>query len=84
VCINLCSGVEILQFAVGVSVESCCVSESSLGGSARGADYTVAEVLVYPVKACKGVSVSSAAISSTGWFLFLSLALQCYGVKHLS
>jgi hypothetical protein len=49
-----------------------------------GADYTVAEVLVYPVKACKGVSVSSAAISSTGWFLFLSLALQCYGVKHLS
>lgn len=34
-----------------------------------GADYTVAEILVYPVKACKGVSVSSAAISSTG-FLF--------------
>lgn len=29
--------------------------------------YTIAEIVVYPVKSCKGISVSSAAISSTGW-----------------
>jgi hypothetical protein len=28
--------------------------------------YSVAEIVVYPVKACKGISVSSAGISSTG------------------
>lgn len=28
--------------------------------------YSVAEMVVYPVKACKGISVSSAGISSTG------------------
>jgi len=28
--------------------------------------YSVAEVIVYPVKACRGISVSSAAISTTG------------------
>ncbi len=28
--------------------------------------YSVAEVIVYPVKACRGISVSSAAISATG------------------
>ena len=38
-----------------------------------GADYTVAEIVVYPVKACKGVPVTSAAISSTGW----KRALHC-------
>lgn len=48
-----------------------------------GVHYTVAEILVYPVKACKGVSVSSAAISSTGWHLFLHLPLHCYGMEHL-
>jgi len=29
--------------------------------------YSVAEIVVYPVKACKGISVSSAGISSTGF-----------------
>ncbi|CAM6074653.1 unnamed protein product [Sphagnum tenellum] len=29
--------------------------------------YSVAEVIVYPVKACRGISVSSAAISATGF-----------------
>jgi hypothetical protein len=28
--------------------------------------YSVEEVIVYPVKACRGISVSSAAISATG------------------
>lgn len=34
-----------------------------------GTGYTIAEIVVYPVKGCRGVSVPSAAISFTG-FLF--------------
>lgn len=31
-----------------------------------GTGYTIAEIVVYPVKGCRGVSVPSAAISFTG------------------
>lgn len=46
-----------------------------------GADYTLAEVLVYPVKACRGISVSSAAISSTG---YKNLCIRNFGEKKYS